>query len=209
MARTLFTSRAASYDSSVSTAREELGRTLRLDLQFMEQVHGDRAICVDHTVEIVPECDALITRTPGIGLAVMVADCLPILIDGGDVVAAVHAGRKGIISRIIEKTMSEMLKVSDAPIAAYSAQIGPSICSRCYEVSPEMYHEVIAEFPEAATSPESHSLDLQAVAVRQLISSGLAPSSIMDWGVCTLESSNHFSYRGGDRMERQVGVISL
>ena len=209
MPRTLFTSRAHSYSQGEQENRRALGEQLRLELKFMNQLHGNQISIVTLDSHDTPDSDALITMTPGVGVAVMVADCLPILIGGGAVVAAVHAGRKGLITGVISATLDAMLTMADNSIENYSVQIGPSICSRCYEVSPQMYAEVIASHPAMATDVESHALDLQTEAVSQLLASGIPAQRIRDWGVCTLESAHHFSYRGGDLTARQIGVIAL
>ena len=209
MARTIFTSRSHSFDASQGEARLSLARTLRLDLQFMEQVHGSEVVHVDSALAKVPTCDALVTKTPGVGLAVMVADCLPILIDGVDVVAAVHAGRKGLVSNVIGETIAHMQKLGSSALSEFTVQIGPSICATCYEVSHDMYAELVGKLPHLATTTDRHALNLQAEAIFQLLSLGLSPSSIRDWGICTQESELHFSFRGGDLTSRQIGVISL
>ena len=209
MSRTLFTSRAHSYSLTERANRRLLGEQLHLDLQFMNQIHGSQVAVIDQTSDEAPLCDALVTTTPGIGLAVLVADCLPILIDGGSVVAAVHAGRKGLIAGIIGETVEVMRSMAGNPTENFSVQIGPSICSNCYEVSPQMYAEAIAFHPAMATSLESHALDLQSDARSQLIAVGINEERIVDWGICTRESDHHFSYRGGDLTARQIGVISL
>ena len=70
---------------AVAANRELLGNT-----QFMNQVHGNDVVVVDHVLDQEPTCDALITTTKGISLAVMVADCIPLLLISQEAVAAVH-----------------------------------------------------------------------------------------------------------------------
>ena len=209
MARTLFTTRSQSYGGDQIVARRQLGEEIRLDLQFMEQIHGGEVSVISKPTAQLPKADALVTSTPGIGLAVLVADCLPILIDGGDVVAAVHAGRKGLVLGVIRNAIEVMCTLTAKPLDSFLVQIGPSICSTCYEVSPDMYAELTKSHPAMATNDEAHSLDLQAEAKSQLLALGISAANIHDWQRCTLESPYHFSYRGGDLLDRQIGLISL
>ena len=104
---------------------------------------------------------------------------------------------------IAQKTVEVMLGLGAEKI---TATIGPSICGRCYEVSPEMYSEVIALIPATATSAVLHTLDLQAGVTAQLSALGV---EIRNVGICTRENPEYFSYRGGDVIERQAGIISL
>ena len=62
----------------------------------MQQVHGDQIVIIENLLTQEPVADALITATPGISLAVLVADCIPLLLTSNEVVAAVHVGRRGL-----------------------------------------------------------------------------------------------------------------
>jgi hypothetical protein len=86
------------------------------------------------------------------------------------------------------------------------ATIGPSICGRCYEVSPEMYAEVVATVPLSATTAQTHCLDLRAGITKQLVDAGVRVTNL---SICTLENSGYFSYRRGAETARQAGVVSL
>ena len=97
--------------------------------QYMSQVHGNRVAIIEEVTDEVPTADALVTGIPGIALAVMVADCIPLLLKSKDAVAAVHVGRKGLLNRVAEKAIDVMREISGAEI---SAIIGPAICGKCY-----------------------------------------------------------------------------
>lgn len=88
----------------------------------------------------LPQGDALVTDQPGILLAVRSADCVPVLIADADrpAVAAVHAGWKGMLEGIVEKTVGEMRRLFGCRPAGLRAAIGPSIRACCYEVSEEL-----------------------------------------------------------------------
>lgn len=97
-----------------------------------------------------PEGDALVTDEPGILLAVRSADCVPILIaePNGKAVAAVHAGWKGMLGGIVEKTVGEMRRLFGLRPGALIAAIGPSIRDCCYEVGEELHSSFCGRFPE-------------------------------------------------------------
>lgn len=202
MSRTLFTSRDGG-DLKEDQKKEELRNFLSLEvIHFMNQNHSDVVIVVDERVDEL-NCDALVTTSRGIGLAALAADCMPITFSADGVVAVAHVGRVGLIKGLASKTVAKMREHGAVDVHAI---VGPSICRNCYEVSPEMYREVISLMPACATTDECHTLDLQAGVIAELRELGVASHDV---GICTLENSEYFSYRGGDLSPRQAGVISL
>ena len=172
-------------------------------LQFMHQSHSDIVRVVDEFSEEDCEADALITTQVGLGLAVLVADCIPLLLSSTTSVAAVHVGRVGMTNGIVNKTIDIMEGLGASGIIAW---IGPSICGNCYEVSPEMYEEVTTFFPASATSTEQHSLDLPRGTIAVLRERGIDTHALV---LCTLENEKFFSHRRDRTIGRQAGVISL
>ena len=175
-------------------------------LQFMQQVHGDQIVIIENLLTQEPVSDALITATPGISLAVLVADCIPLLLTSNEVVAAVHVGRRGLeneIARMVIKVMREMGAIEIV------AHIGPSICGQCYEVPKELHDQIVASHPAATcqTRKGTHSLDLVAALKVVLFSEEI--DQITDLNICTFESSNHFSYRRSGVTGRQAGLVRL
>ena len=202
MSRTLFTSRDGG-DLKDFARRESLRVDLSMDqLIFMHQTHSDQVLVVDGS-EGEPQCDALVTRSKGVALAAMAADCMPVTFTSEGVVGIAHVGRVGLVKGIAQRTVETMLGLGAGKITAI---IGPSICARCYEVSPDMYEEISTLIPSTATSSELHSLDLKSGVKSQLESLGI---TVKDVGICTLENSDYFSFRGGDLSARQAGIISL
>ena len=188
----------------VEANRARLQKSLSLNrLVFMQQSHGTEIFTVDASDPTTIEADALITSERGVGLAVLTADCIPLLIDAGNWIAAVHVGRKGLVSGIIPRVIDSLRSHGARSMKAW---LGPAICGKCYEVSPEMYQEVIREFPAAATSVQSHCLDLPAAAITQLREFGVPTQNFHR---CTLESPHYYSYRRQSITGRMAGVISL
>jgi len=174
--------------------------------QYMSQVHGNRVAIIEEVTDEYPTADALVTGIPGITLAVMVADCIPLLLQSKGAVAAVHVGRKGLINRVAEKAIDVMREISDEQI---SAIIGPAICGKCYEVSPEIFSEVTASHPESAshTAGNTPSLDLVTALISDLRKLGIA--EIDNQSRCTLEHNDLYSYRRDGATGRQVGLVWL
>jgi YfiH family protein len=174
-------------------------------IQYMNQVHGDRVAIIETVTDEYPTVDSLVTGIPGITLAVQVADCIPLLLHSTHAVAAVHVGRKGLVNAVTVKTLEIMRAMGAMDIKAI---IGPSICGPCYEVSQEIYDEVTAIHPTAAsqTARGTVSLDLPA-ALRTLLESEAI--TIVDESRCTVEDHNLYSYRRDGVTGRQVGIITL
>lgn len=174
-------------------------------IQYMNQVHGNRIAVIEEVTDEAPTADALVTGIPGINLAVMVADCIPLLLTSKESVAAVHVGRKGLTNEITRKSISLMKEMGSTQITAI---IGPSICGSCYEVSEDIYNEVVAlhPFAESRTLEGTFALDLPAALRSVLSDEGVA---IINKHECTLENSDYYSYRRDGITGRQAGIISL
>jgi hypothetical protein len=174
-------------------------------VQFMNQVHGNRVAIIESVTDEYPTADALVTGIPGVTLAVQVADCIPLLLHSTHSVAAVHVGRKGLVNDVTGKTLEIMRSMGATEIGAI---IGPAICGSCYEVSQEIYEEVVALHPLAASMTALHTpaLDLPA-ALRDVLDK--EDVEIVDELRCTVEDSDLFSYRRDGITGRQVGIISL
>lgn len=186
--------------ASVLENRAQLESQLGMPIAYMDQVHGDTVVLVENNLS-TPVADALITTDHKLALAVMVADCIPLLLKSEVAVAAVHVGRKGLMNGIARKTIDALRDLGAENIHAY---IGPNICGGCYEVSEEIYREVIAKFPAADSSlrTEKFTLDLAAG-----LKSDLKDTVLLDLSSCVLEDKNTFSYRRDGITGRQAGVI--
>ena len=191
--------------ATVLSNRAELETLLGVPIQFMNQVHGDAVARVGVEIIAEPTADALVTQNPGIGLAVMVADCIPLLLASSETVAAVHVGRRGLMNEVGLAAINEMRSGDNSEITAV---VGPSICGECYEVSQDIYDEVSKRFPLAAskTRDGGFSLDLSRALIDQLRGLGVR---VVDEGRCTVQESNLYSYRRDGVTGRQVGVVWL
>ena len=175
-------------------------------VQFMNQVHGNRIAVIEEIAEKAPTADALVTGIPGITLAVMVADCIPLLLNSKEVVAAVHVGRRGLVNGVAIKTIELMREMGAQDI---SATVGPAICGRCYEVSADIHQEVVSIFPmaDSRTNLGSLALDLPKALIADLHNAGIDVDA--NQGACTAEDSDLFSYRRDGVTGRQAGLVRL
>ena len=176
----------------------------------VHQVHGARVVRVHGgTVpsELAAEpADALVTTTRGLGLAIRVADCLPVLLADASagVVAAAHAGRVGLAAGVLTESV-RMMRLAGA--VAITAWIGPHICGQCYEVPQSMRDELAPLLPDSAsrTSWGTPALDLGAAAARQLQELGCL---VRRQDACTRTTGSLHSFRrDGAASGRQAGII--
>lgn len=207
----------------VAASRRLLEDSLGLEpggITWMNQVHSAtvaRAVPGD-----VPTADALLLDTRDAGphpqaAAVLVADCVPVLLasDDGAVVAAVHAGRRGMLDGVVEAALGTMVEAGVEP-GSVRAAIGPCVCGRCYEVPASMRDEAGLVEPASAstTSWGTPALDVAAGVLAQLERSGVTSIARSGAGAyegegpwCTLEDERFYSYRRDGVTGRIAGVV--
>jgi len=182
-----------------ASVHENRARFLRLAslepslLATAGQVHGSRV------VEVVgpghhADCDALVTRVPGVALAVTTADCMSLLYRAPGVVAAAHSGWRGTAEAMPVAVLASVCRLAGCAPEAVSVAIGPAIRGCCYEVG----DDVAARFPAAAVraTPGRPRLDLPTAARLALDAAGVRPERLHDTGACTCcEPEWYFSHR--------------
>lgn len=192
-------------------------------LLTVDQVHGDSVLVIDEENHDVThfqrvQADAIVTNQPGLIVGVLVADCYPVLIADPvkGVVAAIHAGWRGVASSLISKTIETMGKYFGCDPCDLRAAIGAGIGGHQYEVDRivrDGFREQAALWSEATTSKGVGKwlLDLQKCATLQLQDAGLSLSSIDSLDLCTCCHREHFfSYRRDDKVTgRQIGFIGI
>ena len=173
----------------------------------MRQVHGRTVAVVEQRgADARPDADALVSGEPDALLVVRVADCVPVLLADPDagVVAAVHAGRPGMVAGVAPAAVARMRDLGARQITAW---LGPRVCGACYEVPEAMQTEVAELVPEAVatTSWGTPSLDIGAGLRAQLEAAGV---SVVDVATCTRESGDLYSYRrDGAHAGRFAGLV--
>lgn len=195
---------ACDNGAAVAANRALLNYHLGTGAAYMNQVHGNDVERVSDALG-QPEADALVTDTPGVALAVLVADCVPILLraDNGAVGVA-HAGRRGVESNVVAAAVAAL---RDLGAGTVTAAIGPAICGRCYEVPAEMRDAVEAAVPGAASETRwgTPALDLPSAVASQLEAAGVRVAMRAD--ACTFEDDGFFSHRRDAPTGRQAGII--
>lgn len=207
----------------VAVNRSLVAERLGAPVAFATQVHGDTVLelgqpervrwAADRPPASAGEGDALVTAERGLGLGVLVADCVPVLLADPEarVVAVAHAGRKGVLTGVVHRALDAMVARGADP-ARVRAVVGPAVCGQCYEVPVAMRDEVAAAVPEtfATTRAGTPGLDLPSGVIAQLASRGVAAARVAR---CTLEDPELFSHRrasaAGTTTGRQAGIIAL
>ncbi|XVX21616.1 polyphenol oxidase family protein [Actinomycetota bacterium] len=176
-------------------------------LLFMAQCHSAEVRVVEEPwgPGDEPAVDAVVTAAPDLGLAAVVADCTPVLLRDATagVIAAAHAGRPGMVARIVDRTLEAMRDLGARDI---EATVGPSVCGRCYEVPDQMRAEAAEVAPESSARSwtGTPAIDVASGVVAQLHGHGVAVTWVPG---CSRESADLFSYRGDKAAGRYAGVI--
>ncbi len=158
------------------------------------------------------EADALVSHDGMTPLAIMVADCLPVVFvdESTGATAVAHAGRRGLLDGVLQNTVARLRRSAQAQSGACSptlrAWIGPSICGACYEVPEKLRRESVRILPEAeaVTSWGTPALDLRAGAQAVLSRLGVEVERVE---ACTREDQRLFSHRRAPGRGRFVGVV--
>jgi YfiH family protein len=202
--------------AAVLTNRKRAAASLGLDaarVVWMNQVHGRDVAAVTGPWEAdadIPSVDALVTGERALALAVLTADCVPVLLadPAAGIAAAAHAGRPGLVAGVVPAAVAAMVERGADP-AGITAYTGPAVCGRCYEVPEAMRDDVAAVVPEAyaETSWGTPSVDVAAGVHAQL--AGLGLRDLRRSAVCTRESADHYSYRRDRTTGRLAGYVWL
>lgn len=194
----------------VAANRAGLRTYLPAEPCWLRQVHGIVTVNAESTA-IYPEADAVFTRQPGKVCTVMTADCLPVLFcnRAGTVVAAAHAGWRGLVAGVLEATLFGMA----VPPAEVMAWLGPAIGPQAFEVGDEVRarfvaHDSLAEAAFVAYRPGKWLADIYMLARQRLLSAGVA--SIHGGDFCTVKDTGRFfSYRRDGVTGRMASLIWL
>ena len=199
-------------DAEGAAHRARLDRWLGVPVTFARQVHGAHVhVCGEDPSGPPVEADALVAVGAAKAVGVLVADCVPVLLadPAAGVVAAVHAGRRGLVAGVVPAAVRAM---AAAGAGRLSAVLGPSICGTCYEVPEALQREVADVVPGTAstTTDGTPALDLRAGVRYQLARAGVQHVTVVE--ACTLEDDAWLSHRGtgpGRPAGRFAGVVAL
>lgn len=212
--------RAADGDDPalVECNRGELVRLAGLPAtpRWLRQVHGTQVVRfpsapVAAGMEDEPEADAAVTSMPDVVLAILTADCLPVVFAAkdGHEIAAAHAGWPGLSKGVLEATLSAM-HAAPADVVAW---IGPAAGPACYEVGRDVFDAFVAHDAAAAShfapTREGHWMaDLPSLARMRLTAAGMASADIHGGGLCTISDPHRFfSHRRDGRSGRIATIV--
>ena len=196
--------------AAVAANRELLRACLPGDPSWLTQVHGTVAVDIDSGPK-VSAGDAAYSRRPGHVCVVMTADCLPVLFCDrrGSIVAAAHAGWRGLLAGVLERTVAAM-QVDGGDILAW---LGPAIGPQCFEVGGEVRDAFTVADPGAGVAfspglPGKWLCDIYLLAGQRLRSVGV--TAISGGGACTVsEAERFYSYRRDGVTGRMASLIWL
>lgn len=212
--------------------RNAIGLT---DIRYMDQIHSSRMVEIDSSLltpemkddvedqarQDIEKCDGifLLRNDPSKdegsvampGIAVQVADCVPLIIVGESLIAAVHIGRDGLMAGMTESAL-DAISVHSA-MSAVRGVIGPSICGDCYPNAPEVFDVVTSRYPETRWSVEERKLDVAAGVISVLESRGVAWTWFGGGRECVSCDDQYFSYRratrsGNSNTGRQAMIVA-
>lgn len=207
--------------SRVSANRKQVLKKLDLGDRLYDlcQVHSDKAISLNEGNlsfwdNSAPEADALITQVENSALMVMGADCnLIILADKiKKVIAAVHAGWKGTLAKILGKTIQIIINYWNSRPEDCLVFLGPSIRRCCYRVDKNRLAEFTGAYGQGSYYDFDHGqifMDLADLNKTQALQAGIPLENIVDSGLCTFCDKRFFSYRRAKVTGRQaaIGII--
>lgn len=197
---------------TVEANRRELVARFRLPVApvWLRQVHGSAVhrTSAGARPDVEPEADAAVTGAPGVVLAVLTADCLPVVFvdDAGSEVAVAHAGWRGLAGGVLEATVGAMR----APPGNLRAWLGPAAGPADYEVGAEVREAFVGpdartEDAFAATRAGHWRVDLYALARRRLEEAGMRADAIHGGGLSTIGDPGRFySHRRDQRTGRMA-----
>lgn len=199
--------RTGDHVLAISTNRRRLRAHLPQEPKWLRQVHGGTAVEAD-TLADAPEADAAIARHPDTVCAVLVADCIPVLLAdrAGSVVAIAHAGWRGVVHSVIENAV-ERIALPPEELIAY---LGPGIGPRAFEVGADVRDAYLARDPRAAKAFVLHApgkwlADLFLLARQALARAGV--ENVYGGTLCTYsDPARFFSYRR-DRITGRMAAL--
>lgn len=197
---------SSDQSETVRTNRARVAQAMQLApgaLVSLHQTHSADVIVLDAPLPdgaTLPKADAMVTATPGLGLAILTADCQPVLFadHAAGVIGAAHAGWRGALGGVLENTLDAM-EALGAARASTCAVIGPCISQRAYEVGPEFLEDFIADDPAhtrffANGQNGRYQFDLTGFGLFRLRAAGIG--DVCWTGHCTYSDPKMFySYR--------------
>jgi YfiH family protein len=189
----------------IKNNREDLNKLLPSNPYYIKQVHGNKVINLDNDSKFSHVCDGLITRKKKQVIGILTADCIPLIISSkcGNIVCALHVGRKGLEYNIIKNAFKILNKYS----YEYEAWVGPAISKKYYIVDSKVknlfksINKDYVDFFKQSNSKNIFNMDLIGIASFQLAKNNV--DNISYSNLCTVENNDDFySHRYTSSKER-------
>lgn len=200
----------ADSNAAVRANRARLEALLPEPPRWLKQVHGARVVWADALTDR-PEADASVAHGARTVCAVLIADCLPVLFTdiGGTVIAAAHAGWRGLAAGVLDNTIAEMGRagVHASDLLAY---IGPGIGASAFEVGDDVHQAFVGRDPKAAGAFKPHApgkwlADLSALARAALARCGV--TRVYGGDLCTYSDPARFYSHRRDRVTGRMAAL--
>lgn len=202
-------------EENVNKNREIIGKELGFNTDAVvtsPQVHGDAVKVVDGSTLTFTDCDGFISNKPGVCLATFYADCVPLLFFDPvkKVIANSHAGWRGTVAKIGQKTVKKMSDQFGCKPKDILVGIGPSIGQCCFETGSEVaqrFKENFENFNDISIQrDDKYHIDLWKANKSQLEEIGVSNENVYISGICTAcNKKDFFSYRGNNRNTGRIG----
>lgn len=216
------------FGDKTSTLAKLQGTHPAARFTFLNQIHSDLIHQVDEVPATIPtnftagdwpEGDAHITTLKNVALCIRTADCVPVLISTGKMVAALHAGWRGLEFEIIQKAVLKMRALGAEP-RDLKAVVGPHIGKASFEVGRDVSEKLNTVYRKLRynpapitythpTDPDKRMVDLGLLAHAQLIQGGVSEKAVTLLKADTFAETSFRSYRRDKTAERQISFISL
>ena len=181
-------------------------------IAFTDQIHSANVKNVSQS-GVYKNTDAIITDRLNLFLAIQTADCFPIFAfhPKKKVVAAIHAGWRGVQKGIVENTMSHMKTTFNLDLSELLIVIGPGLQKECFEVEMDVYDLFDNKYVLKAHQKNKRLLNLASYLIDTLNSQGVRQENIYATGICTkCSDDNYFSFRrNGNNSGRMMGIIGM
>lgn len=191
---------------SVARNRSQLQSALgEVSICWLNQVHGSSVVRANP--KIVPQADAMWTDESDVALAILTADCVPVMLhsEDGNIIAAAHSGWRGLARGVIESLIA-MIEPKSSSLRAW---LGPAICRHCYEVREDVLNALgitsDSKFVNRSKQPGRYLLDLPSFVGERLVNLGVKEVARSD--ICTCCNEDFYSYRRDGTTGRSASLI--
>jgi YfiH family protein len=195
-------------DSNVASNRQKILSIFGVDkVRFAPLVHSaDISVVANDSPDTIEGVDGLVTKQKNVAIALSVADCLPIIISDGEVLSVIHAGWRGSVKGITNKSVEKMVSIGFKSENAV-AVLGPCICQNHFEVRGNAARLLRATSGLDTIGSETYHADLAAINRKQLSYAGITTVESLD--ICSYESDEFYSYRADNGKTGRNMAIAL